>query len=83
MLLDKKYSTFKATLFIEKGTNWSEDKTDSITVICDDKVKKPAYELNKTSDPIEIEVDVSGVDNFKIIFADSRGIHIANAGFYQ
>lgn len=88
VLLDKKYSKFKATLFVPQGADWKEDFIDYISIIGDEKVIFPTessekIEMNKTSKPISIEVDVSNINNFKIIFAQNDGIRIANAGFYQ
>ena len=79
-LLDKKYSTFKATLFIPEKSNW--DGESSVQIIGDGKL---LYEnvMNKTSKPVNIEVPISGVNNFKIIFGDRAETYIANAGFYQ
>ena len=79
-LLDKKYSTFKATLFVPKESNW--DGESSIKIIGDGKL---LYEnvMNKTSKPVDIEVPISGVNNFKILFGDEAETFIANAGFYQ
>lgn len=88
VLLDKKYSKFKATLFVPQGADWEEGTIDNITIIGDEKVIFPTeasgkIEMNKTSKPVDIEVDVSNINDFKIIFAKNDGIRIANAGFYQ
>lgn len=86
VLLDKKYSKFKATLFIPDG--WNREDVDSVSIIGDDKIILPIgmdenVEMDKTSKPVEIEVDVTNVNNFKIVFNTYKGIRIANAGFYQ
>lgn len=83
VLLDGKYSKFKATLFVERGSNWDEATKDFITVIGDEKTLFKSEELGKTSKSVDIEVDVSGVNDFKIIFNNNDGLRIANAGFYQ
>lgn len=80
-LLKKEYSIFKATLFVPKGANWEENPY--ITVVGDDKILYTSEEMSKTSQPIEVEVDVSNVNDFKIIFSHYNCIYIANAGFYQ
>ena len=79
-LLNKKYSKFKATLFIPEGSNW--DGESGIKIIGDGKL---LYEnvMNKASKPIDIEVPITDINNFKIIFKDEAETHIANAGFYQ
>ena len=80
-LLDKKYSKFKATLFVENGSNWSGSV--NMTAIGDENVLYKSEDFLKTSEPVDIEVDVTGVDNFKILFSDGSKLYIANAGFYQ
>lgn len=80
-LLDKKYSKFRATLFVEKGSNWSGSV--NMTIIGDENVLYKSEDFMKTSEPLDIEVDISNVDNFKILFSDYDKLYIANAGFYQ
>lgn len=80
-LLNKKYSTFKATLFVPKGSGWST--SPYITIIGDDKVLYTSAEMDKAAKPVDIEVDISGVNNFKIVFSHFDGIYMANEGFYQ
>ena len=70
-LLNKKYSTFKATLFVPKGSTW--ETTQGITIIGDGKVIFPTeadgkIEITKTSKPIEIEVDVTDVNDITMVF---------------
>ena len=79
-LLNKKYSTFKATLFIPEGSNW--DGESNIRIIGDGKLILEEV-MNKTSEPIDIEVSVTEVNDFKIIFGGETEIYIANGGFYQ
>ena len=41
-------------------------------------------DMTKTSEPINIDVDITNVDNFKLLFEGGyEKIYIANAGFYQ
>ena len=82
MLLDKKYSKFKATLFIPQGADW-ETNTHTITIIGDEKVLFTSDEMGKASKPVDIEVDITNVNDFKIIWKHQNSIRIANAGFYQ
>lgn len=67
-------------MLVTEGDDFS---SDYITIIGDDTVAFKSEEMNKTSKPIDIEVDVTGVNDFKIIFATHANIRIANAGFYQ
>lgn len=83
-LLNKKYSKFKATIFVEEGSNWSE--TVNFSIIGDEKVlfnSDDVTKITKKTDAFEIEVDITDVDDFKIIFSDRQKIYIAHEGFYQ
>lgn len=80
-LLNKKYSKFKATLFVPKGATWEQEQT--IQIIGDGKVLSQEIMMDKTSKPIDIEIPITDVNNFKIIFDKVAGIYIANGGFYQ
>lgn len=81
-LLDKKYSKFKATVFVPEGVTWA-DSDHHITIIGDEKVLYVSEDFGKTSKPMDIEVDVTGINDFKIIFNQKSNVFIANAGFYQ
>lgn len=85
-LLDGKYSKFKATIFVKEGSNWSG--TTNIKIIGDDKVlfdsdNREEGAITKTTDAFDISVDITGVDNFKILFSDGEKAFIAREGFYQ
>ena len=85
-LLDGKYSKFKATIFVKEGSNWSG--SESFKIIGDEEVLYNSDSdveggITKTTDAFNIDVDIAGVDNFKIVFSDSNAIYITNAGFYQ
>ena len=81
VLLDGKYNTFKATLFVRQGDNID---SNTVTIIGDEKVLYKSDEITKTSKPIDIAIDVTNINDFKIMFAEgSDSIYIANAGFYQ
>lgn len=85
-LLDGKFNKFKATIFVEKGSKWSG--TTNIKIIGDGKVlfdsdKREEGAITKTTDAFNIDVDIMGVDNFKILFSDGGKIRIAHEGFYQ
>ena len=79
-LLNKKYNTFKAILFIPEKSNWEGDS--SLKIIGDGKLLMEQV-MNKTSEPVDIEVSVAGINNFKIIFGGETKMYIANGGFYQ
>ncbi len=80
-LLNKKYTTFKATLFVPKGSTWTTSQY--VTIIGDGKVIYKSNEMNKTSEPVDIEVDISNINDFKVIFSHYNGIYMGNEGFYQ
>ena len=80
VLLNEKYSKFKATLFVPEGSNWEGES--SIRIIGDGKLLYKNV-MDKTSKPVDVEIPISGVNNFKIIFGDEAETYIANAGFYQ
>ena len=78
-LLNKKYSKFKATLFVEKGSNWSG--SEEIIIVGDEEVLGE-WEFTKETKPVDIELDIPEVDNFKILFS-GYNVNLAHAGFYQ
>ena len=80
-MLGKKYSKFKATLFVANGSTWSGSV--NMTIVGDEKIIYKSEDFKKTSDPIEIEVDITNVDNFKILFSGEQKLYIAHEGFYQ
>ena len=85
-LLDGKYSRFKATVFVEEGANWKG--TTSLKIIGDEEVlynsdSEVEGGITKTTDAFNIDIDITGVDNFKIIFSDTGKLFITHEGFYQ
>ena len=81
-LLDGKYSKFKATLFVRDGIVVPD--TAVMAIIADGKeIYRTTPGMTKVSKPIDIEVDVTGVNHIKFEFDRSDIIHIANEGFYQ
>lgn len=87
-LLDGKYSKFKATIFVKEGSNWRG--TISMKIIGDEEVLFNSDDceyidepITKTTNAFNIDVDITGVDNFKIIFSDEERVFIAHEGFYQ
>ncbi len=90
-LLNGKYSKFKGTLYVPK--DYIVNKSIGITIEADGKQLYVSPQMNKTSKPIDFEVDVSNYNDFKIIcHAESysggyswghQAICIGDAGFYQ
>ena len=80
-LLDKKYSTFKATLFIPDGAQF--DSTQKVFFVGDGKEIGSVIEMDKTSKCVDVEVDITDVNDFKMVFDSIGKIYVANAGFYQ
>lgn len=85
-LLNMKYSRFKGTIYVPKGC--SEDGIVKITVKADGKTIYTSPEINKTSSPIPIDLNIKGCNDFQIIISgyynDVRSFgYIADGGFYQ
>lgn len=85
-LLDGKYSKFKATIFVKEGSNWNG--TTNIKIVGDEKVlfdsdNNEDGAITKTTNAFDINIDITGVDNFKILFSDGGRAFIAREGFYQ
>lgn len=83
-LLNMKYSRFKATLFIAKGDIYESKRY--IKIVADGKTIYTSPKMDKTSRPIEVDVNVQGCNDFEIYYCSesgSREIYLANAGFYQ
>ncbi|MDO4563642.1 MAG: NPCBM/NEW2 domain-containing protein [Clostridia bacterium] len=82
-LLNMKYSKFKATMYIPEG--YTRNAGAYIKVIADGKTIYTSPEMDKTSHPVDIEVDVKGYNDVKIYCIDDYDdrIYLANAGVYQ
>lgn len=86
-LLNMKYSRFKCTIYVPKGS--STDKTQKINIKADGKIIYSSPEITKTSAPINIDLNVTGCNDFKIEYTVAGGdtghelAYIGNAGFYQ
>lgn len=81
-LLDMKYSKFKATLYVPKGCD--VDYTAKIIIKTDGKIVYTSPEITKTSRPIDLDIDVTGCNDFtiEVTGGDELG-YIADGGFYQ
>ena len=88
-LLNMKYSNFKGTLYVPKGT--TNDGSWYVTIIADGKRIYKSPEMTKASAPIEIDVNIKGYNDVKIEMGDYSGAYswdtpticIGDAGFYQ
>lgn len=84
-LLNMKYSRFKGTLYVQKGTSTSGD-LGYLTIEADGKTIYTSDTLTKTSGPIDIDVNITGCNYLKISFEGGSyvgDICLGNAGFYQ
>lgn len=80
-LLDGKYRTFKATLFVPDG--YKREGSSTIYFIGDGVQIAEPIAFAKTSKPRDIEINLEGVNDFKIVFDSMDAIYITNEGFYQ
>lgn len=89
-LLNNKYSRFKATLYVSE--NYIIDRAVSITIEADGQQIYSSPQMTKTSAPVNVDLDVTGYNDFKIICKTeysesynptSQGLCIGDAGFYQ
>lgn len=82
-LLNMKYSRFKATLVQPEGR--SNDGENYVKIIADGKTIYTSPKQLKTSQPLNIDVNVKGCNDLKIVCGHSAAsdTYLANAGFYQ
>ena len=89
-LLNMKYSKFKGTLYIPEGV--TDYYGNYLTIEADGHIIYTSPEMNKTSSPVLIDVDVTGYNDVKIYFSNDYEHHavlgeayicLADAGFYQ
>lgn len=82
-LLNMKYSRFKAILVQPEGRT-GDDNGQSIKIIADGKTIYTSPTVTKTSRPLNIDVNIKGCNDLKIICSsDFYYCYLANAGFYQ
>jgi len=79
-LLNMKYSRFKGTAYVARGTT-SVNKW-SFQIEADGKIIYSSPEITKISPPIKINVDITGCNDFKLI-TSSPLIRFGDCGFYQ
>jgi hypothetical protein len=84
-LLNMKYSRFKGTAFVERGS--TRDGYSTFKIEVDGRIVYTSPEITKTSAPINIDISVVGGNDFKIIWSGSSygapTIYFGDAGFYQ
>ena len=84
-LLNMKYSRFKGTVYVPNGT--STNSSQSFSIECDGKVVYQSPDITKTSEPIRLDIDINGCNDFKINLYQASSyafyFYIGDAGFYQ
>ena len=83
-LLNMKYSRFKGTVYVPTG--YSSSSTASFIIEADGKSIYTSPEMTKTSQPIQIDINITGCNDFKIKLStgsDGRVIRFGDCGFYQ
>ncbi len=86
-LLNMKYSSFKGTLYVPKGV--TNNESVYLKVVADGTTIYTSPEMNKTSAPLDIDVNVTGYNDVKITFSDDAYYEgdlflcLGDAGFYQ
>ena len=80
-LLDGKYSKFKATLFVPDG--YSIEGTSSVYFIGDGQQIGDPITFTKTTKPLDVKINVEGINDFQIVFDTMDAVYIAHEGFYQ
>ncbi|MCL1873352.1 MAG: NPCBM/NEW2 domain-containing protein [Clostridiales bacterium] len=85
-LLNMKYSKFKGTAYIGLGeqARWST----KIIIEADGSIIYSSPEITKTSRPIELNINITDCNEFKITLEDSSvldcpTVYFADCGFYQ
>lgn len=84
-----KYSRLKGTIYVREG--YSGDETTQIIIKTDNKTVYTSPEIDKTSSPVEFDVDISGCNDLKItstynlsgFWGDNPYINIGELGLYQ
>lgn len=81
-LLNMKYSRFKCILYVPEGE--TDNRTNYINIETDGKIVYTSPAITKVSSPINVDIDITGCNDFKIIFSDDWPfVHVGDAGFYQ
>ena len=87
-LLGMKYSRFKAILYVPEGETTGD--TAYLTVSADGRILYTSPEMDKTTSPVVVDVDVTGYNDVTIEWngtawwnTDALAVCLADAGFYQ
>ena len=84
-LLNMKYSRFKGTLYVPEGQ--SDNNKSYLTIEADGKTIYTSPAMEKTSRPVNIDIDITGCNDIKFTFNEKDWndlwICLGNAGFYQ
>lgn len=81
-LLNMKYKRFRATLYVPKGCD--RTSTTKVIIKTDEKIVYTSPEITKTSRPVDIDIDITGCNDFQIEVTNGKYLgYIADAGFYQ
>lgn len=84
-LCGMKYSRFKGIIYVKRGSTC--DGETALMIKADNKTIYTSPIINKTSAPIEFDVDITGCNDLKITFINDdamlKDICIGNGGFYQ
>lgn len=82
-LLNMKYSRFKGTLYVPEGMTGGNL---TMTIEADGRVLYTSPRMEKTSAPVDVDVNVTGYNDIKIYFTYEGSwwdLGLADAGFYQ
>lgn len=85
-ILNMKYSKFKGTIYVENGTN--SNGSIQFSIKTDGKTVYTSPEITKSSQPVNVNVDIKGCYDFQIVCTstynnDSDWAIIGDGGFYQ
>ncbi len=82
-ILNMKYSRFKGTIYVTNGT--TNNGTIQFSIKTDGKTVYTSPEITKTSQPVDIDIDITGCYDFQIITSSpyDSWAKIGNGGFYQ
>lgn len=81
-LLNMKYSRFKGTLYVPQGE--TRNGKGYIRIIADGNIIYTSPEMEKTSRPVKIDVNITGYNDVIVQYEVSNmTLCLGNAGFYQ
>jgi len=83
-LLDMRYSRFKGTIYVPQG--YSGNERAQFVIEGDGRVLYSSPDMTRTSRPVHIDVDVTGVNHFRMIItvgSNTNVTRLGDAGFYQ